>query len=195
MHTPYLRSTSRSSFIIQPRVYSLLFKVQTPMKKIHPSSNKRNITVRYDFHPQSTAGASKKLRRLPHIFGKLLELPFYSDADVSIHETSESLRFVVDTDDDIGSDIAAHTIQICPGVIKVVVRNEASFVASGVGDGDLSLWRFRLPEYTQPELATAAFSDGELVVTVPKDVNLVRNEGVWGEGNGNGSGSRFVLVR
>ncbi|KAK1428307.1 hypothetical protein QVD17_17139 [Tagetes erecta] len=166
--------------------------------KVHPSSNKRNITVRYDFNSQSTAGASicrqKKLRRLPHIFGKLLELPFYSDADVSIHETSESLRFVVDTDDDIGTDIAAHTVEICPGVIKVVVRNEGSCVASGVGvgDGDLSLWRFRLPEYTQAELATAAFSDGELVVTVPKDVNLQRNEGVWGEGNGTGSG-RFVL--
>ncbi|XP_024974265.1 uncharacterized protein LOC112512501 [Cynara cardunculus var. scolymus] len=167
--------------------------------KVHPAPNKRNITVRYDFGSQSNAAATicrqKKLRRLPHIFAKVLELPFYADADVSIEETSDSLIFIVDTDDDIGTDIAAHTIEIYPGVTKVVVRG-----TRGVGDcgGDVNelevdLWRFRLPESTQPELATAAFSDGELVVTVPKDVNLERNqEEIWGEGNGTG---RLVLVQ
>ncbi|KAK9075555.1 hypothetical protein SSX86_003880 [Deinandra increscens subsp. villosa] len=80
---------------------------------------------------------------------------------------ADSLRFCVDTEEDIGTDIAgfaAHTIKICLGVTKVMVR-----AARGGGDfGDdgnelkLDLWRFRLPESTQPELATAAFSDGEL---------------------------------
>ncbi|KAL8214955.1 hypothetical protein R6Q59_027066 [Mikania micrantha] len=155
--------------------------------KVHPASNRRNITVRYD------AGVAIcrqiKLRRLPHIFGKVLELPFYSDADVSIQETSDSLKFVVDTDDDIGTDIAAHTIEICPGVTKVVV---SGISGSDANELKIDLWRFRLPESTLPELATAAFSDGELVVTVPKDVDLVRNREVWGEGNGTG---RFVLVQ
>uniref|UniRef100_A0A251SCS3 Uncharacterized protein n=1 Tax=Helianthus annuus TaxID=4232 RepID=A0A251SCS3_HELAN len=106
---------------------------QTTMK-VHPAPHKRNITVRYDFAAQSTAAGSicrqKKLRRLPHIFGKVLELPFYSDADVTVQETSDSFRFVVDTEDDIGTDIAAHTIEICPGVTKVVVRT-----TRGGGDG------------------------------------------------------------
>ncbi|CAI9263405.1 unnamed protein product [Lactuca saligna] len=165
--------------------------------KVHPAPNRRNITVRYDFGSQSGDTAAicrqKKLRRLPHIFAKVLELPFYSDAEVSIQETSDSLKFVVDTDDDIATDVAAHTIEIYPGVTKVVVRGTRGVDDSGGGVNQLEvdLWRFRLPESTQPEHATAAFSDGELVVTVPKDVNLVRNQEVWGEGNGTG---RFVMV-
>ncbi|PHT37148.1 Stellacyanin [Capsicum baccatum] len=35
----------------------------------------------------------KKLRQLPRIFAKVLELPFHSDSDVSILETPDSLRF------------------------------------------------------------------------------------------------------
>lgn len=166
--------------------------------KVHPAPNRRNITVRYDFGSQSNDATAicrqKKLRRLPHIFAKVLELPFYSDAEVSIQETSDSLRFVVDTDDDISTDIAAHTIEIYPGVTKVVVSGTRGVGDSGsdVNQLEVDLWRFRLPESTQPEHATAAFSDGELVVIVPKDVNLVRNQEVWGEGNGTG---RFVMVQ
>ncbi|XP_071703502.1 uncharacterized protein [Rutidosis leptorrhynchoides] len=163
--------------------------------KVHPAPIRRNITVRYDFRTDSTSTATncrqKKLRRLPHIFAKVLELPFYSDADVSIHETSDSLKFVVDTDDDIGTDIAAHTIEICPGVTKVVV---SATRGGGGGDRDVmevDLWRFRLPENTQPELATAVYGDGELVVTVPKE-DVVMNQEVWSEGNGTG---QFVLVQ
>ncbi|KAK1437282.1 hypothetical protein QVD17_03072 [Tagetes erecta] len=148
--------------------------------KVHPAPNRRNITVRYNFTSQSpSAGVNcrqKKLRRLPHIFAKVLELPFYSDADVSIHETSESLKFVVDTDDDIGSDIAAHTIEIYPGVTKIVVggtrivNNRVDNCS--VNEMEIDVWRFRLPASTMPELATASFSDGELVVVVPKVMEL-----------------------
>lgn len=163
--------------------------------KVHPTPNRRNVTL-----SQSNQLRPKKLRRLPHIFAKVLELPFYSDADVVIHETSESLRFVVDTDDDIGRDIRAHTIEIYPGVTKIVVQGTHLFNSS-MGEMELDVWRFRLPPSTRPELATAAFSDGELVVTVPKGGNLDNDEDdeesgngdeVWGEGNGAG---RFVLVQ
>ena len=41
------------------------------------------------------------------------------------------------------------------------------------------------------ELATMEFSHGELVVTMPRDVDLERSEEVWIEVNGPG---RFVLV-
>lgn len=148
--------------------------------KVHPSPNHRNITVRYNFTSQSTSAGlnhrQKNLRRLPHIFAKVLELPFYSDADVSIHETSESLKFVVDTDDDIGSDIAARTIEIYPGVTKIVVVGtrivDDSVESCLVNEMEIDVWRFRLPASTLPELATASFSDGELVVVVPKVMEL-----------------------
>ncbi|GJR08013.1 hypothetical protein Tco_0790665 [Tanacetum coccineum] len=147
--------------------------------KIHPSPHTHNTTVRH-----TTSHRTKKLRRLPHIFEKVLELPFLPDADVSIYETSDSLKFVVDTDfdDDLGR---IDTVEICAGVIKVVVS------CGGIG-GEMEvdeLWRFRLPGYTLPELATARFGGGELVVTVPKEAV---DEGVWGSGNANGN---VVLVQ
>ncbi|KAJ9543257.1 hypothetical protein OSB04_022964 [Centaurea solstitialis] len=202
-HTPLLFS---SDPFPDPTNSSIARVLISTAMKVHPAPNRRNITVRYDFGSPSSASAAancrqKKLRRLPHIFAKVLELPFYADAEVSIEETSDSLIFVVDTDDGIGTDIAAHTIEICPGVTKVVVRGGGGGGSGGGGGGgeevEVDLWRFRLPETTQPELATAAFSDGELVVRVPKEVNVGRNrEGVWGNGNGNGNGSgRLVLGR
>ncbi|KAM0054051.1 hypothetical protein Hdeb2414_s0006g00190751 [Helianthus debilis subsp. tardiflorus] len=133
--------------------------------KVHPAPNHRNITVRYD-NAAVINRRQKKLRRLPHIFTKVLELPFYSDADVSVHETSDSLRFVIGTDDDvIGGEIGARAIEICSGVTKVVVGEP-------VDEVEVDVWRFRLPDCTVPELATASFSDGELVVVVPKDGEL-----------------------
>ncbi|MFS7930757.1 putative alpha crystallin/Hsp20 domain-containing protein [Helianthus anomalus] len=131
--------------------------------KVHPSPSNRNITLRYD--TTAANGRQKKLRRLPHIFAKVLELPF---ADVSVHETANSFRFVVDTDDDVGSDVTAHTIDIVPGVTKIVVRGVRFIADFAINEVELKVWRFRLPPATLPELATAVFSDGELVVTVPK---------------------------
>ncbi|PWA72109.1 hypothetical protein CTI12_AA275380 [Artemisia annua] len=68
--------------------------------KVHPSPFKPKITIRYNYTPQPTTPSSrqKKLQRLPHIFTKVLELPFYADTEVTVVETSESLKFVVDTD-------------------------------------------------------------------------------------------------
>ncbi|KAK4720276.1 hypothetical protein R3W88_018614 [Solanum pinnatisectum] len=126
----------------------------------------------------------KKLRRLPHIFAKVIELPFHSDSDVSIHETPNSLRFVIPTDD-IGDNIRAHIVEIYPGVTKIVIQSDNVFDSSLSGL-DLDLWRFRLPAATVPELASARFSDGELVVTVPK--------GADDDGDIVGAG-RFVLVQ
>ncbi|KAI3819349.1 hypothetical protein L1987_13178 [Smallanthus sonchifolius] len=129
------------------------------MKVHHPAPNKRNITVQhYDSSSQSTATGvnlrQKKLRRLPHIFAKVLERPFYSDADVSVHETSESLKFVVDTDDDLnGADIAAHTIEIYPGVTKIVVGRTRAVNngVSPVNELEVDVWRFRLPPLDLPD--------------------------------------------
>lgn len=138
--------------------------------KVHPVPRKRNITFRYASSVSQTGALTcrqKKLRRLPHIFAKVLELPFHSDADVSVEETPDFLQFVVSTYD-VGEDVTAHTLEIYPGVSKIVIRPNDAVGESFVDELELDLWRFRLPDSTRPELATATYSDGELVITVPK---------------------------
>ncbi|CAL5433003.1 unnamed protein product [Camellia sinensis] len=162
--------------------------------KVHPVPRKRNITLRY-------AGLQKKLRRLPHIFAKVLELPFHSDADVFVQETSDFFQFVVNTDQ-IADEIRAHTIEIYPGVTKVVIRGtNANVLDFSVDELELDMWRFRLPASTLPEQATAAYSGRELVVTVPKNANFDDDEeeeeegGAWGGGNGGIGAGRLVFVQ
>ncbi|KAJ8527249.1 hypothetical protein K7X08_029726 [Anisodus acutangulus] len=151
--------------------------------KVHPVTLQNDIISTF-----SPACRQKKLRRLPHIFAKVLELPLHSDADVSIEETSDSLRFVITTDD-IRDNIRAHIVEIYPGVTKIVIRGDNVFDSSLPGL-ELDLWRFRLPAVTVPELATADYSDGELVVTVPKGAD---DDG-GGDGDIGGAG-RLVLVQ
>ena len=191
------------------------------MNKVHPTPRKRNITLRYDV--TSTLGLSeanrlvsscnnnnqkKKLRRLPHIFAKVLELPFHSNADVLIQETHNSFRFAAVTDSlAAADDVRAHTIEIYPGVTKIVIRG-GEFLGLNLDELELDLWRFRLPACTRPEMAVAQYVDGELVVVVPKgagseeeeedndggdDDDNDGNESVregWNEGNG-----RLILVQ
>lgn len=166
---------------------------------------KRNIALRYDpaaSRLPETAGLAfrqKKLRRLPHIFARVLELPFHSDADVSVQETPDSFRFAAPTDA-VGADVRAEAIQIHPGVTKIVVRG-TNLLDLSMDELQLDMWRFRLPASTVPELATAVYSDdGELVVTVPKGGAATDDSGgddddddreeVWAEGAG-----RLVFVQ
>ncbi|KAF8394392.1 hypothetical protein HHK36_020600 [Tetracentron sinense] len=173
--------------------------------KVHPAPKKRNITFRYDINSSLSEanrimGRQKKLRRLPHIFSRVLELPFHSDTDVVVEENSESFRFAVVTDD-VGQDVRAHTIEIYPGVTKIVIRG-SNFLELSLDELELDLWRYRLPPTTRPELASAVYVDGELIVTIPKGVNSENlddrnDEEVWGEGNGDFGGEmgRLVLVQ
>lgn len=159
--------------------------------KVHPVPRKRNITLRYPSSISQTGGLTcrqKKLRRLPHIFAKVLELPFHSDADVSVEETADFLKFVVSTYD-VGQDVRAHTLEIYPGVSKIVIRPNDRVGESFVDELELDLWRFRLPGSTRPELATATYNDGELVITVPKGSSREEDDGDLG-----GTG-QFVLVQ
>ncbi|KMT10182.1 hypothetical protein BVRB_5g119430 [Beta vulgaris subsp. vulgaris] len=157
--------------------------------KVHPIPKKRNITLRYDIASSAPNSLTtpcrgqKKLRRLPHIFAKVLELPFCSDADVAIEESVDSFKFTV-FDTDVGSDVVADTVEIYPGVTKIVVRSH-SIADVSMTELELDLWRFRLPACTKPELATATYDGGDLVVVVPKEEEERENgrEVVWGEGN------------
>ncbi|CAI9107810.1 OLC1v1007271C1 [Oldenlandia corymbosa var. corymbosa] len=166
--------------------------------KVHPVPRKRNIAFRYDIasslsQANAIACRQKKLRRLPHIFAKVLELPFHSDADVSIEETASYLRFVVSTDD-VGNDVRAHTLEIYPGVTKILIRENDDVGSSLVDELEFDMWRFRLPASTVPEMATAAYTDGELVVTVPKGGDGVDNDEAEDGDIGGGAG-HLVLVQ
>lgn len=155
--------------------------------RVHPAPLQEQINTRFRYDVASSLFNKKQLRRLPHIFAKVLELPFHSNADVLVHETSESLRFVITTDDtSIGDNIRAHSINIHPGITKIVVRG-GGVDELCVDEMELDVWRFRLPEATLPELASAAFRDGELVVVVPKGDDVEDER--WGERSG-----QFVLV-
>ena len=146
----------------------------------------------------AAAGAlgGKKLRRLPHIFAKVLELPFAADADVSVEEDAAALRFVAAAVDGFSpAGARAHAVEIHPGVTKVVVRDLAPGGGGADDDGaaafELDRWRFRLPPCTRPAMATATYAEGELVVTVPKGADP-------DDGDGDGAtvlgGAEGVLV-
>lgn len=111
-------------------------------------------------------GAKRALRRLPHVYSKVLELPLPADADVRAFEGTTALHFFAACG--AMGEVRARLVRIYPGVVKVVV------VHSGTGDGEdgddmeLDRWRYRLPEDCCPELAMAGYVDGQLIVTVPK---------------------------
>jgi len=150
--------------------------------RVHPAPRKRTIAVQRCATAAAGAVGGKKLRRLPHIFAKVLELPFAADADVSVEEDAAALRFVAAAVDVDGlfspAGARAHAVEIHPGITKVVVRGlSSSGRGAHGGDGDyggaaaaleLDRWRFRLPPCTRPAMATATYAQGELVVTVPK---------------------------
>ncbi|KAG5613754.1 hypothetical protein H5410_013578 [Solanum commersonii] len=123
----------------------------------------------------------KKLRKLPHVFSKVLELPIPSDMDVEVEENPEFFRFMakIEQHGENIRNVRAQTVEIHPGITKIVVRN------GGGGEAELlMLDQLNVTLSAKPELATAVFADGELIVTVPKGVN----------GHG-GYGGKDVLVR
>ena len=69
---------------------------------------KRTIAVQR-FAAAAGVLGGKKLRRPPHIFAKVLELPFAADADVSVEEDAAALRFVTAAVDGFSHPAAAAT--------------------------------------------------------------------------------------
>ncbi|MED6156629.1 hypothetical protein PIB30_016175 [Stylosanthes scabra] len=147
------------------------------MMKVHPSSKKRtnhrsqNAIVSSSSNPNTNTNNNKnKLWRLPHVFASVLELPLHSDDDVSIEETPQFLRFVASCKcrgSSTSCGVSAEAVEIVPGITKIVIK--------GINGGDYYGFaeqcygfRFRLPPWTRPEMATAVCTGGKLVVTVPK---------------------------
>ncbi|BAU00779.1 hypothetical protein LR48_Vigan442s001500 [Vigna angularis] len=151
-------------------------------------ARKRNIAVQNQLSPlfeaEPEVATTKKLRRLPHVFTRVLQLPIPADADVSFHEAPNCFRFVVETPELV--QVEAHIVQIHPGMTKVVVSETVSLCIP-FEDLHLDVWRTRLPDSTRPDLTTAVVVGGELVVTVPKSVRA-------DDLRGTGAASTPVLV-
>lgn len=145
-------------------------------------ARKIGITLKYDIISSLAAAGipslnQKKLRRLPHVFCRVLELPFNSEVLVAVEENVECFRFVVRCDEALAfQEARAEIIEIAPGVIKVVIREANRRLRFLMDELELDMWRFRLPSSTLPELSTAIYSDGELVVIVPKNVHTSDTE-------------------
>ncbi|ESQ47605.1 hypothetical protein EUTSA_v10021506mg [Eutrema salsugineum] len=178
-----------------------------PAMRVHPIprglNNNTLIHHHHRRHHNPTREPGKNLRRLPHIFNRVLELPLRSEADVAVEEKPDFFRFVAETDGLCGGggggEMRAYMVEIYPGITKIVVRtNESTSLGLSLDELELDVWRFRLPESTRPELVTVDCVDGALIVTVPKLVSEEEEEddddGGGGFGQGMGSG-RLVLVQ
>eukprot|EP00252_Welwitschia_mirabilis_P012311 TRINITY_DN2730_c0_g1_i2.p1 TRINITY_DN2730_c0_g1~~TRINITY_DN2730_c0_g1_i2.p1 ORF type:complete len:210 (-),score=35.41 TRINITY_DN2730_c0_g1_i2:320-949(-) len=137
-------------------------------------SQKRNeIAVRYDVKSSLVEAGirpsvknKKQLKRLPHVFCRVLELPVRSDASVTIEEADDCFRFI----GNVGcrsKDFRVEILKIIPGVVKVLVKESAG---KGLEIEDLERWRVRLPSSTLPELSHVEYRDGVVIVRVPKDL-------------------------
>ena len=152
-------------------------------------------------HPSTTPGGGRKdLRRLPHVYSKVLELPLPADADVAAFESPGAFHFVAACGGGGGGgEVRARAVRIHPGVVKVVVVVQAAGPGGGdeVDDGmELDRWRSRLPEASCPAMAVAVYVDGQLVVTVPKASGGDGGDGAWRCCNGGGEiGASLVVVQ
>ncbi|XP_020700338.2 uncharacterized protein LOC110112451 [Dendrobium catenatum] len=140
--------------------------------RVHPTPRKRNMAFGPASPAVSATGRLKKLRRLPHVFSKVLELPFCADADVHVEEEPTGFRFIA-TAIGVSASFRTQFIEIHPGIMKLVVRNnEAGDVGFEEEELQLDRWRVRLPASTRPALATAECIRGELIVRVPKGAGI-----------------------
>uniref|UniRef100_A0A1J3D4I7 Uncharacterized protein n=1 Tax=Noccaea caerulescens TaxID=107243 RepID=A0A1J3D4I7_NOCCA len=162
--------------------------------RVHPIPrilNNNNTLIHHHRHRNPTREPGKNLRRLPHIFNRVLELPLRSEADVAVEEKPDCFRFTAETDglcDD--GEMRAYMVEIHPGITKIVVRTNGSSLGLSLDELELDVWRFRLPESTRPELVTVDCVEGALIVMVPKIPE--EESGDFGQGIDSG---RLVLVQ
>lgn len=134
--------------------------------------------------PETFGPRLKKLKRMPHIFSQVLELPFPSDFPVNSEETETAFRFVIkDPEMVIDGTVKAEVLRIVPGAKKVVLRGVSR---TGSALSELETWRFRLPPSTNPDATSASYKDGVLTVVVPKSWSCKEDkyDGVVAEDNG-----------
>lgn len=74
-----------------------------------------------------------KLKRMPHLFSRVLELPFHAETPVSVVESRDCYRFQVRLPGALVDEVKVEVLEIVPGATKVLVRgvdnNEADQVS------------------------------------------------------------------
>ena len=65
---------------------------------------------------------TKKLKRMPHLFTRVLELPFHAETPVSVVESRDSYRFEVRLPGLHVGDVKVEVLEIVPGATKILVR-------------------------------------------------------------------------
>ncbi|KAM7508088.1 hypothetical protein LguiA_018541 [Lonicera macranthoides] len=80
-----------------------LNSTNTAIKFIHLQNNETSpfdtTSLCPSLSPTHSSAGKKIPCQLHHIFAKVLELPFHSDANVFIEDTSDSFQFIVHTDE------------------------------------------------------------------------------------------------
>ncbi|CAF1931171.1 unnamed protein product [Brassica napus] len=163
--------SNRSHFLFPSLILSLLIiltieKPDSEAMRVHPiprNLNNNNSLIHHHHHRRNpTREPGKNLRRLPHIFNRVLELPLRSEADVAVEERTDCFRFVAETEGVCnGGEMRAYVVDIHPGITKIVVRTNGLSLGLSL---EVDMWRFRLPETTRPELVTVVCIDGVLIV-------------------------------
>ncbi|KAJ7566348.1 hypothetical protein O6H91_02G098100 [Diphasiastrum complanatum] len=135
---------------------------------------RRNRDILYDITSSLSSGpiptvnaTLKKLRRMPHVFPRVLELPFNADAPVEIYENEVSYKFAMLYPGLIAQNIRTHVIEIVPGAVKLVVEGIQGLRGT-LEQREAYSWRFRLPASTIPEASVALYERNILIVIVPK---------------------------
>jgi HSP20 family molecular chaperone IbpA len=112
---------------------------------------------------------TKKLKRMPHLFDRVLELPFHADTLVGVQESRDSFSFVVKMPGLVAKEVKPELVEIVPGAIKVVIQGGGQGLLFDLESSEVELWRFRLPASTIPEATVARYKNEVLEVTIPKN--------------------------
>lgn len=65
---------------------------------------------------------TKKLKRMPHLFPRVLELPLHAETPVSVVESRDCYRFHVRLPGAHVDEVKVEVLEIVPGATKVLVR-------------------------------------------------------------------------
>jgi hypothetical protein len=86
---------------------------------------------------------TKKLKRMPHLFDRVLELPFHADTVVEVRESRNAFTFVVSDVQPglIAEEVKAELVEIVPGAIKVVVVGRGEQLMSDLESSEVLLGR------------------------------------------------------
>lgn len=77
---------------------------------------------------------TRKLKRMPHLFTRTLELPFQADTVVKVAESRDSYTFAAWLPGLGARDVKVEVLEIVPGATKVVLRGLECLLPSKVDD-------------------------------------------------------------